>query len=568
MENNYDNGLEVTKTNNVVVNDDDELSPPEIGVNSKPEVLSTVNKVEEKIEEKTEEVVLEPVEEYAHDDVVETSSLEKEIKKDNGPIETFGIYTNINPDFINAKETKFLNIPTIPYEGYYRYVNNMGQISEKTIANNFLHGVTSLTNMESINKMVSSALFKDFKFTDKPDIVREDVVVEPRYVNVIPKTKKSRVMSIVKEVVKGGKDVQMPLYNSGFQITFKVPETPELYNIRKELKDIGIEQEISTGGFLFNSTKGDIVNKILNFLFPYIVRTTLAVPKGEPIYKYIDAQDYPAIISTSIMSLYPNGNTTTITCKNSTVFKDDTITENGEKKTFKIPICDFVATATLSIKDTIKVREERITDFMFDVISRRKDGSVSIEDWKQYQKERMSFSKVDDFVVFKNGNNEVRFNFITSTLDRYIDINDMFSNSIKNQLSNIGMLDTEDREKTLKEIMELNKLTSYNSYVKEIVAGDDVINMLDNDPEVRKENLEILSDILLTFNIDELSMNTYLTKLFDFISYSTISGVAINNFTCPKCNEIQVGENELIWLDPLNHFLEMLDYKFMSIVED
>ena len=51
MENNYDNGLEVTKTNNVVVNDDDELSPPEIGVNSKPEVLSTVNKVEEKIEE-------------------------------------------------------------------------------------------------------------------------------------------------------------------------------------------------------------------------------------------------------------------------------------------------------------------------------------------------------------------------------------------------------------------------------------------------------------------------------------------------------------------------------------
>ena len=562
--NKNDNGLEVVKQ---TIDLDDELPAPEIGTKIKePQVtikepvnVDNTTKSEQDVEDESE---LE--DKYSTDD---NKPEEKpvEIKSSEN---VFGIYTNVNADIINVKEKKFLAIPTIGFDSYYNYVANMSKMSEKTISDNILYGLGSLYNMESNGKSVSDIIFKDFKNTDKCSMTRDDTIVEPRHVNIIPKTKKSRVLNIVNNVIKGGRDVQLPLYNSGFQVTIKVPETPELYSIRKTLKDLSLEQEISTGGILFNSTRGDLINKILEFLFPYIVRSTLNVPKGEPIYKYIDPQDYPLLICGFTMALYPNGNTTTITCKNSTVFKDEIIKEGNEEKTFKKPVCDFVATATLSVKDTIKVREERITDFMFDVISRRKDNSVTIDDWEQYQKERLGHKPVDDFVTFKNGNDEVKFVFSTTSLERYIKINTIFSEYVKSQFDNIGAIDPNDREQTLNEIIELNKLTSYNSYVKEIRAGSDVINMYDNDDTIQKENLEMLSEILVTFNMDELSMNKYLTKLFDYLTHTTIAGVAVNNFSCPKCNELQVSENELIWLDPLNHFLGMLDYKFMSIVED
>ncbi len=562
--NKNENGLEIVKQS---IDLDDELPAPEIGTKIKePQVtikepvnVDNTIKSEQDVEDESE---LE--DKYSTDD----NKLEEKPVEIKSTENIFGIYTNVNADIINVKEKKFLAIPTIGFDSYYNYVANMSKMSEKTISDNILYGLGSLYNMESNGKSVSNLIFKDFKNTDKCSMTRDDTIVEPRHVNIIPKTKKSRVLNIVNNVIKGGRDVQLPLYNSGFQVTIKVPETPELYSIRKTLKDLSLEQEISTGGILFNSTRGDLINKILEFLFPYIVRSTLNVPKGEPIYKYIDPQDYPLLICGFTMALYPNGNTTTITCKNSTVFKDEIIKEGNEEKTFKKPVCDFVATATLSVKDTIKVREERITDFMFDVISRRKDNSVTIDDWEQYQKERLGHKPVDDFVTFKNGNDEVKFVFSTTSLERYIKINTIFSEYVKSQFDNIGVIDPNDREQTLNEIIELNKLTSYNSYVKEIRAGSDIINMYDNDDTIQKENLEMLSEILVTFNMDELSMNKYLTKLFDYLTYTTIAGVAVNNFSCPKCNELQVSENELIWLDPLNHFLGMLDYKFMSIVED
>ena len=96
--------------------------------------------------------------------------------------------------------------------------------------------------------------------------------------------------------------------------------------------------------------------------------------------------DYPFIIACMGMSLTPQGNTTSITCVNTTVIEE---TKDSKGKIIKKPKCDYVATATLSVKDTIRLKDERYTETMFDIISRVKSKTVSLDDLKTYQKERM-----------------------------------------------------------------------------------------------------------------------------------------------------------------------------------
>ena len=62
--------------------------------------------------------------------------------------------------------------------------------------------------------------------------------------------------------------------------------------------------------------------------------------------------------------------------------------------------------------------------------------------------------------------------------------------------------------------------------------------------------------------LKEVINNNYHNIRLDNMSYND------DEFYYEFKSDEQVSENDLIWLDPLNHFLGMLDYKFMSIVED
>ena len=96
---------------------------------------------------------------------------------------------------------------------------------------------------------------------------------------------------------------------------------------------------------------------------------------------------------------------------------------------------------------------------------------------------------------------------------------------------------------------------------------DGIVIDMDNEDEL-DENLDMLTDVLAEYSSDDISLNYFLEKLFNYISSITIAGVAVNTFTCPVCKEKQTEENELIWLDPITYFLEILDYRFISITRE
>lgn len=474
-------------------------------------------------------------------------------------IPDYGVYTDIDEKIYESDNERFINTPKMDYMKYYNYSISTNDIPQEAYDNNITLGIATLANINSGNTMVSKTTFREHKYSDsKSTVTRGDETIAPRVINVSNGTKKDRIKNKLNKITRSGSIIQLPCYNSGFQITLNIPNNNELYAIRKDIRDLAINTEINTGGFLFNNTKVAVVARILDFIFKYIIDSTLDMPDDDTnIYDYIVLEDYPLLIMGISYSLFPNGNTTTITCKNTTVM------ENNKPK------CDYVANANLNVKDTLRIKDDRITDNMFIILNKKHSATVTMEEYATYQRERLGFNNYDNTITFDNEGSSITFTLGSNTINTYLKLAKLWVEDLEVKLYSLGDTHKDERALTLEELMDINKLGTYNTYVNKVDVDGELVSFDITDEVELKENLEVLNDILMEFSSDTVTLNIFFDKLFNYISYITIAGIAVNNFTCPTCKKKQRDDiNELIWLDPISYFLEILDYRFMSIVKN
>lgn len=471
----------------------------------------------------------------------------------------YGVYTDIDEKIYESDNERFINTPKMDYMKYYNYSVSTNDIPQEAYNNNITLGIATLANINSANTMVSKTTFREHKYSDTvTGLTRNGETIAPRLINIATGTKKDRIKNKLNKITRSGSIIQLPCYNSGFQITLNIPNNNELYAIRKDIRDLAINTEINTGGFLFNNTKVAVVARILDFIFKYIVDSTLDMPDDDTnIYDYIVLEDYPLLIMGISYSLFPNGNTTTITCKNTTVM------ENNKPK------CDYVANANLNVKDTLRIKDDRVTDNMFIILNKKNSGSVTMEEYTTYQRERLSFSNYDNTITFDNEGSSIVFTLGSNNINTYLKIAKLWVEDLEVKLYSLGDTHKDERALTLEELMDINKLGTYNTYISKVDVDGELISFDIADEVELKENLDVLNDILMEFSSDTVTLNIFFDKLFNYISYITIAGIAVNNFACPTCKKKQRDDiNELIWLDPISYFLEILDYRFMNIVKN
>lgn len=485
---------------------------------------------------------------------IRVNEVKAEVKEEATPkVTDYGVYKNIDTAVEEIDSDRFISVPKMDITRFYKYASEVEKFNQD-IYNNVKTAVATVANVTSDNTAVSGKTFTGLDYNNTvTEMVREGVTISPRTVNVNGGTKRDLVRNKLSKITKNGNTVQIPCENSGFQVTIALPENNALYAIRKEIREESLLSEINSGGFLFNNTKIKVIKRLLDFIFVNIVDTSLKVPEGKTVYDYIVPEDHPLLIMGTCYALYPNGNKTVITCKNTTVIN------NG------VPKCNFTATADINVKDTFKVKEGRISNIMYDILARRKGGSVSIDDYNEYQKERLS-QMVDDVITFTSENGTVKFYLKTTNINKYLARATRWADKMEVELYKLGDTEKDAREQTLNELIEINKLSTYSSYISKMDIDGIIIDM-DNENEL-DDNLDILTDVLAEYSSDDISLNYFLEKLFNYISSVTIAGVAVNTFTCPTCNEKQTEDNELIWLDPITYFLEILDYRFISITRE
>lgn len=473
------------------------------------------------------------------DEIIE-ESIEKEI-------DTNGIYTLTEDD---DDEENFVSLPTLPSNILLEYIKESGTIKEEIYAKDINTANAVLTNLNSLPFTVSEEYFKNMKYDTnryKPEMTFESKKIRFEEVNIGSSDKKLKALNKVRSITRIGKNIQIPLWNTGIRVTISVPPINSLYDLKKKLRDLNIEIDTDTGGLLFSNKKIKLYKEILDFINVYILDTTLDIPDDKTLFDYIKVQDIALLIIGISLSLYPNGNNITIACFKSTEIK------NG------VPLCSFVTNSKIDPRDLVKIDTERVTDKMLEIISRRQSNSVSIEDLETYHNE---------FILTKDKTIEIEydigtllFNLQNPDINSFLNKGSLWYDDIIEKLYGIGNLLENNKKEELDKLIELNLLGTYNSYVKSLTIDDET---LDED--------DIIFETLNEVTQDNYLYNIFIKDIIDFISYNTIANIGTNNFICPKCKEKQKVEKsknkfemEYIWLDPLSYFLEIMNSKLIKM---
>ena len=514
--------------------------------------------MENKNETESVKMIPESSDEYHEQEVIKTENInenEKDISinsDDNDIVEkeveydTNGIYT------LSDEETddNFISLPTLPSNALLEYIKNSSTIKEETYVKDINTSHAVLTNLNSIPFTVSEEYFKNIKFNNnryKPNMEYNGKKIQYEEVKLQSSDKKLKAIDRVRSITRIGKNIQIPLWNTGIRVTISVPPINSLYDLKKKLRDLNIEIDTDTGGLLFSNKKIKLYKEILDFISVYILDTTLEIPEDKTLFDYIKVQDIALLIIGISLSLYPNGNNITIACFKTTEIKQ------GK------PSCNFVTSAKIDPKELVKIDTDRVTDKMLEIISRRNSNSVTIEDLETYQNEFILNKNQNINIEYDIGN--LLFNLLNPDINKFISKGGLWYDDIIEKLYGIGNLIENNKKEELEKLIELNLLGSYNSYVNNIVIDDEIL-----------EDDDIIFETLNEVTQDNYLYNIFIKEIIEFISYNTIANIGTNNFLCPSCNNKQKTEKtsnkfemEYVWLDPLSYFLEIMNSKLIKM---
>lgn len=478
-------------------------------------------------------------------EILETKVNEEVIERD-----IVGIYTNLQEDK-NVNEDDLISLPTLPSSELLSYVNASALIKEDLYSKDINVSHSVLTNLNTLQYIVNPKLYSGFVYNKdvfKSEVDYKDKKIKFEEVNIRSSNKENAAIDKIRSITRIGKNIQVPLWNTGIRVTIMVPPINAVYDLKKKIRDLNIESDIDTGGLLFSNKKIKLYKEILTFISSYILDSTLDIPEGKSLYDFIVFEDISLLIIGISLSLYPNGNYVTIVCSKTSEIKNN------------VPSCNFVTNAKIDPRELVKIDTTRVTDKMLDIISRRNSGSVSVSDLEDYRKE---YIKNEDFfkIVVPYESDDLIFNLTNPVISDFLERGLSWYDDLVDSLYNVGSLSLEAKKEEIDKIIELSILGVYNSYIKSIELQNEIFD--DN---------KTLDGLLNEISQDNYLYNIYLKHILNFINYNTIANIGTNNFLCPTCNSLQKDMEEgdrfsleYIWMDPITYFLEIMNSKLTKM---
>jgi len=473
------------------------------------------------------------------DEIDSVSPVSDEKKYNSG--ENTDLPNLVFPSVVISKLMKTLeDISKITKETYERSNNTGDAVSLGINVDS-----TEFTNTED---MLYTSLNAD-GVSNKPSYTGKDLGIRPLPVKSSGKPLNGdAAIARIASALGIGEVTQVPLWHSGFWVTLKPIKEIDLINLELELTNNQINLGRDTNSLVYSNYQVVLNRIIANFVLDNIENTTLDTQSLQGnLLDYIQVQDFNILVNGLLYSMYPNGYPLVRTCSNSIVMVDNK------------PKCNYVVSGNVDFKKMLYVNRPVLSKYHFIQMSKRNPNTVTLDDVIDYQKtlnagllgykqsddENIGDSEYGEYSVsYKIPNGTIfKFYLKTPSLLGYIDAGEQWISDIIKKSEEIFTDATTDAEKN----RIINDTTAtviggiYNSYISKIVINDvDVVEdidsglgMLTSDPE------------LLEFLIDSVK---------DFINKTTVAAVGIPNYTCPKCKELQIENNENSFSDiiPIN----------------
>ena len=381
-----------------------------------------------------------------------------------------------------------------------------------------------------------------------------------RHIKVKPSEGKvtgAKDTALFNSAIDYGTPIQLPLWNSGFNITIKPPKSIDIIALHQAVAANQIELGRRTSGLVYSNYQVVLNRIVAEFIERHIIDTTLVkTNETKSLFEYISALDFPIMVNGMISAMAPSGIDVTRQCVN--VLKT---TEDGK------PVCTFTVKGKLDPLRLPVVNKRIVSKDMLMHMSKRTKDSVTLDELNNYQ-DTINKLNTGNFKYVAGNGTEVIMEFYVPNLRTYINSGEQWVDQIVAAVEDIFTSNKDDataKNDNITDIVNRTQLGLHNTFIKKISIGN---NHVSTNPSAL-DPMEDINNALATLSTYKDVVDQFMPSIKKFIGNSTIAMIGTPNYICPTCEQAQHGESdegvlkELIPLGVLELFFDLSKRKSM-----
>lgn len=309
-----------------------------------------------------------------------------------------------------------------------------------------------------------------------------------------------------------GSLASIPLWHSGFWVTFKAPLEAAWLELQRQLVSDKITMGRRTYGLIYSGTTSYTIDRLVDFALSHIYRTTVSGLDNDKnkLRSLISCHDiYPLILGV-LCSAYPNGFQYRRACLN-----------DPEK-------CNHVVEEKINLFKIQWLNNEALTQWQMGHMAARQPDSMTLDNVKRYQQEHL---KGANRRVKIQAAMPIEFELKVPNISEYVSSGERWIDNITNMVTAAVGMDASITEKNdyIVKHSQATALRQYAHWIKQIDIGanEDDKSYIDELGSI-ESNLNVLSaeDKIRTELIEQIGK---------YIDESCISLVGIPTYECPAC---------------------------------
>lgn len=328
--------------------------------------------------------------------------------------------------------------------------------------------------------------------------------------------------------------MQFPLPHSGIWLNVAVPSGEELHYLEARLASAKYDLGWMSKGLVYSNTMVMQNIELVNFVLERVVGSNAEDTSVQGLKKVLRVTDLNLMAANMASAIYPSGFPLERPCSADAIK------------------CHEVVRGTLRLSKIIWTDENSLSPWQKKHMQTRlAGGKKTAESLKQYQEE---FVNVGQRVVEIAPGVSVRL--LPPTIEQYEQSGYSWIDAIERSANQmLTTLSESQLNSHMTEQYQMTAMRQYAHWVDAIIYSGDIV----------VEGREEINESLQKASTETEVVNRFMTAIKNYIDECTVSLVAINNYTCPKCGKSQTeaaSKNpKLIPLDAVHTFFTLSGLK-------
>jgi len=308
----------------------------------------------------------------------------------------------------------------------------------------------------------------------------------------------------------------VPLWDTGIWIRFKPPSDAAIADLMEQLAHDKVKLGRATYGLVFSNSTVFVNQRLIQFAMNHIYDMTLDLDQTEynKLGDIISVLDIPDLILGVLGALYSSGFRFERAC-----------TANPQK-------CTHVEAETLSLDKIQWPNDRKLTPFQKNFMAVRRSRCRKLSELQEYRNQSVGRAGLRVTLPSSTGESlEVELRI--PTINQYLEGGQTWINGIVDGvISSLGRdASLNDRDEYIKTVAQASAMNQYCHAVSKLYKGEE---FTEDDASNRQ--------VLAALSQDPLLVEGLTREVIKYIEDSSMSLIAIPDYTCPNCQQSQLSE--------------------------